>query len=71
MTSCEKFVVEIKNKHFKPNCWYLYTFVTLPDFRGKGSGSKIIRPMLEFLDKKNQDCYLETFLPINVEIYKK
>ena len=71
MTSCEKFVVEIKNKHFKPNCWYLYTFVTLPDFRGKGLGSKIIRPMLEFLDKKNQDCYLETFLPINVEIYKK
>lgn len=71
MTSFEKFAMQIKNKHSKPGCWYLYVFVTMPGFRGKGLGSKIMRPMLEHLDEKNQDCYLETLLPINVEIYKK
>ena len=70
MTSFEKFAMEIKNKHSKPGCWYLYVFVTLPEFRGKGLGSKIMKPMLNYLDKHNQDCYLETLLPINVEIYK-
>lgn len=71
MTTFEKFAMEIKNKHTKPGCWYLYVFVTMPEFRGKGLGSKIMKPMLEYLDAHNQDCYLETLSPINVEIYKK
>ena len=71
MTSFEKFALEIKNKYAKDGCWYLFTFVTMPEFRGKGLGSKIIRPMLNYLDEHNQDCYLETLSPTNVEIYKK
>ena len=43
----------------------------MPNFRGKGLGLKIMKPMLNYLDENNQDCYLETLLPINVEIYKK
>ena len=70
MTAFEKFAMEIKNKHAKHGCWYLYVFVTLPEFRGKGFGSKIMRPMLKYLDDNNQDCYLETLLPINVGIYQ-
>ena len=71
MTSFEKFAMEIKNKISYPGCWYLYVFVTMPELRGKGLGSKIMQPMLEYLDEKHQDCYLETLAPINVEIYKK
>lgn len=71
MTRFEKFAVDIKNKYAKPGCWYLYTFVTMPEFRGKGLGSSIMRPMIEYLDNNHQDCYLETLLPINVDIYKK
>ena len=71
MTSFEKFAMEIKNKYAKPGCWYLYVFVTLPEFRGQGLGSKIMKPMMEYLDNHQQDCYLETLLPINVEIYQK
>ena len=71
MTSFEKFALQIKNKHAKPGCWYLFTFVTMPEFRGKGLGSKIIRPMLNYLDEQNQDCYLETVSSTNVEIYKR
>ena len=71
MTSFEKFAMNIKNKYAKQGCWYLYAFVTLPEFRGSGLGSKIMKPMLKYLDENNQDCYLETLLPINVDIYKK
>lgn len=71
MTSFEKFAVQIKNKYSKPGCWYLYVFVTIPESRGKGLGSKIMRPMLNYLDEHQQDCYLETLSPVNVEIYKK
>ena len=71
MSSYEKFAMEVKNKYTNQDCWYLYVFVTMPEFRGKGLGSKIMKPMLEYLDEKHQDCYLETFAPINIEIYKK
>ena len=71
MSKFEKFAMEIKNKHAKEGCWYLYVFVTMPEFRGQGLGSQIMRPMLQYLDDNNQDCYLETLLPVNVEIYQK
>lgn len=71
MTSFEKFALEIKNKYANPDCWYLYVFATMPEFRGKGIGSKIIKPMLNYLDENKQDCYLETVSFANVEIYKK
>ena len=71
MTSFEKFALQIKNKYAKPGCWYLFTFVTMPEFRGTGLGSKIIRPMLNYIDELKEDCYLETVSPTNVEIYKK
>ena len=71
MTSFEKFAMEIKNKYASQGCWYLYAFVTMPEYRGKGVGKKILTPMFNYLDEHNQDCYLETLLPINVEIYKK
>lgn len=71
MTSFEKFAMKIKDKHASQGCWYLYAFVTMPEFRGKGIGRKILTPMFKYLDEQKQDCYLETLLPINVEIYKK
>ena len=70
MTSFEKFALNIKNKHAKPGCWYLYTFVTMPEFRGKGLCSKIMKAMLGYLDEQNQDCYLETVSLVNVEFIK-
>jgi GNAT superfamily N-acetyltransferase len=71
MNSFEKFALEIKNKYAKSGCWYLFAFVTMPEFRGKGLGSKIIKPMLNYLDEHNLECYLETLSPTNVEIYKR
>lgn len=71
MSDFENFANKIKRKYAKKNCWYLYTFVTMPGHRGKGLGSKLMKPMLEYLDKNNQDCYLETLKEVNVGIYEK
>lgn len=71
MTEFEELALKIKAKYATPNCWYFYTFVTLPEFRGKGVGSKVIHQVMDFLDERKQDCYLETLLPINVFIYQK
>ena len=71
MASFEKFAFKIKNKYAKEGCWYLFAFVTMPEFRGKGLGSKIVKLMLNYLDEHHHDCYLETLSPTNVEIYKR
>lgn len=71
MARFEKFALEIKNKYAKPGCFYLYIFVTMPEYRGKGLGSKIMRPMMDYLDEHKHDCYLETVVAKNVGIYKR
>lgn len=71
MTAFEDFALSLKAKYSNENCWYFYSFVTVPEYRGKGIGSKILNQMISFLDERKQDCYLETLLPVNVEIYKK
>ena len=70
MADFEKFALEVKNKHSKLGCWYLYVFVTMPEFRGKGLGSKIMRPMLNFCDDERMVAYLETNKEANVGLYR-
>lgn len=69
MLRFEDFAAEVKNRYVTPNCWYLYAFVTLPELRGKGIGAKTLKAMIEFLDRHQRDCYLETLSLVNVEIY--
>lgn len=70
MLKFEKFANSIKNKYSTEKCWYLYSLVVRPEFRGNKLGSTMLRSMFDYLDSVNQDCYLETLVPINVEIYK-
>ena len=71
MTEFENLALKIKSKYSNPNCWYIYAFVTMPEYRHQGLGGKVFKQMLKIIDERNQDSYLETLLPINVEIYKK
>lgn len=71
MLSFENFATKIKNKYASPECWYLYAFVTAPESRGQGLGSKTLHTMIDFLDKRQADCYLETLTAVNVGIYQK
>jgi GNAT superfamily N-acetyltransferase len=50
---------------------YLQFLGVEPARQGQGLGSALIRPMLEQADAKGLQCYLETFQPRNVPLYKK
>jgi len=52
-----------------PN-WHLLEIGIANKYRGKGFASKLLRPILDELDKKGLHCYLETHNPVNVEIYR-
>lgn len=71
MLQFDAFAEKIKSRHSTGDCLYIYSFVTLPECRGRGLGSKTLHDLLQFLDENRQDCYLETMSEINVKIYKK
>ena len=50
--------------------WYLYNLSILPEAQGKGIATKLLRPMLDFCDRENTVCYLETNKESNVALYK-
>ena len=50
--------------------WYLYNLSVSRKAQGKGIASKLLRPMLEFCDKENMVCYLETNKETNVSLYR-
>ena len=50
---------------------YLQFLGVEPARQGQGLGSALVRPMLERADAKGLRCYLETFQPRNVPLYKK
>jgi ribosomal protein S18 acetylase RimI-like enzyme len=52
-----------------PN-WHLLEIGIADIYRGKGFASKLLRPVLDELDRKELHCYLETHNPVNVEIYR-
>ena len=55
---------------FDKNTWYLYSFAVLPEARGKGIGSTLLKVMLNYFDQGNQACYLETLKKENVSLYE-
>jgi ribosomal protein S18 acetylase RimI-like enzyme len=50
--------------------WHLLEIGIANKYRGKGFASKLLRPVLDELDKKALHCYLETHNPANLEIYR-
>ncbi len=51
--------------------WYLQIIGVQPIFQGQGFSSRLIRPMLERIDREGLPCYLETQTDKNVAIYLK
>lgn len=70
LTSYENFAMELKKKYTGNVDWYLYNLSIKKDAQGKGIATKLLRPMLDFCDKEQMVCYLETNKAINVDIYK-
>lgn len=67
----ENNAINIKEKYTKHKCWYLYNLTVKPNFQKNGMATKLLKPMLEYLDRIGEDCYLETHKEENVKIYEK
>lgn len=63
---CER----ISLKYQAPNTWYLYDLAVKPEHQGKGIASRLLRPMLAYLDRIGANCYLETHDAKNVSMYE-
>jgi ribosomal protein S18 acetylase RimI-like enzyme len=50
--------------------WYLFNLSIKKDAQGKGIASKLMRPMLGFLDDERMVAYLETNKADNVGLYR-
>ena len=49
--------------------WYLQMIGVDPPYQGQGFSSRLLRPMLERIDREQMPCYLETNSEKNVAIY--
>jgi len=70
MNTYAKFAAKIHHNITQSSHWYLHNIAVQKAFRGKGTASKLLKPILFELDKKGTPCYLETQNPVNVSIYE-
>jgi ribosomal protein S18 acetylase RimI-like enzyme len=51
--------------------WYLQIIGVGPAYQGQGFSSRLLRPVLERIDRERMPCYLETNAEKNVAIYRR
>jgi ribosomal protein S18 acetylase RimI-like enzyme len=51
--------------------WYLQIIGVDPSYQGQGFSSRLLRPVLERIDRERMPCYLETNAVKNVAIYQR
>ena len=66
----EKYAMNLKKESTDNYDWYLYNLSIKKDAQGKGSASKLMRPMLTFCDDERMVAYLETNKEANVGLYR-
>lgn len=66
----ENFAMKLKKKYTGHADWYLYNLSVSRKAQGKGIASRLMRPMLDFCDRENMVCYLETNKESNVSLYR-
>ena len=54
-----------------PGSWYLSIVGIAPPYQNQGLGSRLVRPILDRLDRQGYTCYLETFTPHNMTFYRQ
>lgn len=59
------------HKYTKGSHWYLMSIGVAKNYQGKGFAKNLILPMLDYFDKNEQSCFLETHNSSNVSYYEK
>lgn len=63
-------ITQIHKELMKEPHWYLANIGIAPDHQRKGYGSKLIKPMLERIEKEGYSVFLETNFEGNVGLYE-
>jgi hypothetical protein len=71
MKFINKYTYEMHKQYAAEKYWYLTLIGVDPLYQGKGFGSKLIRPMLKYIDSFKLPILLETHNEVNVKIYQK
>ena len=59
----------VDGNHPREPHYYLFAIGTLPELRGRGIGSKLMRPMIERMDRERAPAYLENSKQQNLGFY--
>ena len=51
--------------------WYLHIIGVDPAYHGQGFASRLVRPVLERIDRERMSCFVETHAEKNVAIYRR
>ena len=70
LSAYEKYAMNLKKQFTDHYDWYLFNLSVKRDAQGKGIASKLMRPMLDFLDEEQMVAYLETNKDSNVGLYR-
>lgn len=70
MINFSSYALSIKKKYIRSTDLYLYLLATKPESRHHGLGSIVLEPVLNYCDRENKKCYLETLDEENTLIYE-
>jgi len=71
MRAYGRFVDNLHRKLVPYPHWYLQIIGVGPAYQGQGFSSRLLRPVLERIDRDRMPCYLETNSGKNVAIYRR
>jgi ribosomal protein S18 acetylase RimI-like enzyme len=66
-----RFVDNLHRKLVPYPHWYLQIIGVAPAYQGQGFASRLLRPVLEHIDRERMPCFLETNAGKNVAIYRR
>lgn len=66
-----RFIDNLHRKMIPYPHWYLEIIGVDPSYQGQGFSSRLLRPMLERIDRERMPCYLETNAEKNTAIYRR
>lgn len=71
LKSMNRYAKELRENLVEEPHWNLSPIGVKPEYQGKGSASKLIRPFLKYLDTQQISCFLETMTQENLAIYER
>ena len=70
MADFESFAINMRKNYTNNKDWYLCSICVDKNCQGKKIGSKLMKPLLNYIKLNKQICYLETHWDKNVRIYE-